>query len=343
MRKSKAALALLLCLFLTACGGGEKPGQGQGLFQRASGIEEEMALLTVDGREVPAWRYLYWLACSCKRLEEQYRAAGLALDWNAPLEGGTLADYAKDQALADTALYATVENWAQTYGCALDEGDNTALEQSWEEQAAEHGGEEAYLRFLADAGLDRERMKELSGVGRLYARLYRLYSEDSSALAPAEGVLEAFAREQGRITVDRILVRAEGDRETARQRAAEIFARLNTAEDLPAEFGALAAAGDDPAGPRTVTLGDGALDKTLEAAVQALEPGQCSGILESDEGFSILLRRETELGDVREAHFDHLLQTAAQEAAVQVTGAYEELNAADFAAELVRARQAADT
>ena len=294
MKKCGVALGMLLCLTLAACGGQEGERQKQGLFEGASGVREDAVLLTVDGREVPAWRYLYWLACGCERLREQYRRAGLTLDWNAPLEGGTLADYVKDQALADTALYATVENWAEDYGCTLDEKDLAELEEAWAQKAAEHGGEEAYLRALADMGMDRARMEELSATGKLYAKLYRLYSTEGSPLAPAAEELEAFAREEGRMTVDRLLIAAGEDREAARQRAAEAFARLNTAEDLAAEFSGLAAAGDDPAGPRTLTLGDGTLDGTLEAAALALEPGQCSGILESGEGFSILLRKETD-------------------------------------------------
>lgn len=337
MRIEKTALALALCLILTACGGGED-SRGQGLFERAAGVREDAVLLTVDGREVPAWRYLYWLDRGCTRLREQYRAAGLPLDWNAPLEGGTLADYVKDQALADTALYATVENWAETYGCALGEEDRAALDGAWAERTAEYGGEEACLRALADMGLDRARLEELTGVGRLYAKLYRLCTTEGGALAPEPEALEAFARKQGWMTVDRLLVAAGEDREAARQRAAEAFGLLNTAEDLAAEFSALAAAGDDPAGPRTLTLGDGTLDGTLEEAALALEPGQCSGILESAEGFSILLRKETDRGGVEEAYFDHLLQEAAGNSAVQLTEDYGKLDPAAFAAGMARAR-----
>lgn len=332
MKRRMTALTLLLCLALTACGGHED-SRGQGLFQRASGVEEEAALLTVDGREVPAWRYLYWLRRCCGHLREQYRSAGLPLDWDAPVEGGTLADYVKDQALADTALYATVENWAESYGCALDGEDLADLASDWAERAEEYGGEEAYLRRLADMGLDRARAEELTGVGQLYAKLYRLYLEEDSALAPEPEDLEAFAREQGRITVDRALFAAGEDREAARQRAAEAFARLNAAEDQRAEFIALAAEGGDPAGPRTFTIGDGTLDRRLEAAAQALEAGQCSGILETEEGFSILLRQETDLGGVEEDYFDHLLQKAAENAAVELTEAYRALDPAAFAAQ----------
>ena len=145
MKQYAAALALVLCLTLTACGVRED-NRGQGLFQRTSGVEEDAVLLTVDGR---------------------------------------------DQALADTALYATVENWADFHGCALDEEDQAALEAAWAEKTAEYGGEKAYLQALAEMGLDRARMEELTGVGRLYAKLYSLYCQEGSALAPEPEALEA--------------------------------------------------------------------------------------------------------------------------------------------------------
>ena len=103
----KAMAVLLMCLCLSACAA---PAETSGILGQASGLGEDEILLTVDGREVPAWRYLYWLAYTCDRVAERYRDAGTVLDWQVPLDGGTLADYAKDQALADTALYATVEN-----------------------------------------------------------------------------------------------------------------------------------------------------------------------------------------------------------------------------------------
>ena len=111
MRKRMAALALALCLGLSGCA--LKKEEEASLLGRAAELGEEMILLTVDGREVPAWRYLYWLAFTCDQIREKYKDSGLSLDWETPVSGGSLADYAKDQALANTALYATVENWAE--------------------------------------------------------------------------------------------------------------------------------------------------------------------------------------------------------------------------------------
>ena len=325
----KTVAVLLLCLCLSACGA-PSGDSGASLLGRASGLDEELCLLTVDGREVPAWRYLYWLAFTCDRVAERYREAGVVLDWQAPLDGGTLADYAKDQALADTALYATVENWAARYGCALSDQDRQAIDDDWAEMAQAHGGEADYLEELARLGLNRERAAELTGVGTLYGKLCTLRDTAGSPLAPTQETLEAFAAESGRLTVDRVLIAAENDRETARKKAAEIFAQLNGAENQAAVFDALAKAGDDTAGPRTVLPGDGQFPAELEEAAQALAVGQCSGILESDEGFSILRRLPPETAGLAEDYFDGLLRKGAEDSVVETTAEYEGLDAARF-------------
>lgn len=332
MRKRMAALALALCLALSGCAlNAEK--EDASLLGRAAKLGEDLVLLTVDGREVPAWRYLYWLAFTCDQIREKYKDSGLTLDWEAPMSGGTLADYAKDQALANTALYATVETFAQRYGCALCETERAALAEIWAEQSAAHGGEETYLRELANLGLDRARAEELSEVGMLYAKLYDLCLTEGSELSEKLGAVDS-------LTVDRILISAGEDREAARERAAEVFSRLNSAEDPETAFSALAAEGDDPKGPRTFLPGDGTLPQVLEEAARALEEGQYSGILESEEGFSILRRQAAESTAQTGEAFDRLLQEAAEGAMVQTTAAYDSLDAAAFDTALAELREA---
>ena len=245
MRKTLIVLGLLLCL--SACG--EAPETEASLLGQAAEMEEELVLLTVDGREVPAWRYLYWLAFTCDQVQARYQESGLTLDWNIPVTGGTLGDYAKDQALADAALYATVENWAEESGCALTEEERAALEDIWQEQSKAYGGEGEYLAELSGLGLDRERAEELAEVGLLYAKLCRLYDEENGPQSAPEG-------ETAALTIDRILVSASEDREAARQRAAEIFSQLNGAEDQNTAFSALATT---PPVPGPSSLGTGPL------------------------------------------------------------------------------------
>lgn len=157
----------------------------------------------------------------------------------------------------------------------------------------------------------------------LYAKLYELCLTEGSELS---GLLDTVDS----LTVDRIFIGAGEDREAARQRAAEVFSQLNSAEDQAAAFSALAGEGDDAAGPRTLLPGDGTLPPALEEAARALEEGQYSGILESEEGFSILRRLETASAALAGDAFDQLLESAAQAALVQTTPSYDSLSAAAF-------------
>ena len=165
----KTVAALLVCLCLAAC---SAPTETGGILGQASGLEEEEVLLTVDGREVPAWRYLYWLAWTCGQMRERYESSGTALDWDTPVSGGTLAQYVKDQALADTVLYAVVENLAEKAGYASSE---------------EVGAKAA----LPDMGLDEAQMAQLEDVGRMYGWLYDRYCAGEGSLTPTQEELEA--------------------------------------------------------------------------------------------------------------------------------------------------------
>lgn len=329
-------LALLLCLVLSSCGSLDGGGQAS-LLAQAACWDDTQTLLVIGGREVPGWRYLYWLCGACDRVREEYALSGADLDWQAAVGSGTLADEVKEQALRDTALYTQVELWAEQYGYTLTQEDQASLEQEWQEQTA--GGEEAALRQLESQGLNRERAEELASVGLLYAGLYRMCQTEGSPLAPTQEELSTFAAQQGIVTVDRIFYPAGEDPDAARTRAAEAFSALNGAADQAEVFTALAAAAGDPAGPRTITVGDGTLDPELEEAAAALEEGQCSGILETDEGVSILRRLPTDSQELAGAWFDVQLQNAAADVSVETGERYDQLNPAEFDAALERLRE----
>ncbi len=329
-------LALSLCLVLSSCGSRDSGGQAS-LLAQAAGWDDTQTLLVIGGREVPGWRYLYWLSGACDRVREEYALSGADLDWQATVGNGTLADEVKEQALRDTALYTQVELWAEQYGYTLTQEDQASLEQEWQEQTA--GGEEAALHQLESQGLTRERAEELASVGLLYAGLYRMCQTEGSPLAPTQEELQAFAAQQGIVTVDRIFYPAGEDPDAARTQAAEAFSALNGAADQAEVFTALASAAGDPAGPRTITAGDGTLDPELEEAAAALEEGQCSGILETDEGFSILRRLSTDSRELAGAWFDVQLQNAAADISVETGERYDQLNPAEFDAALEQLRE----
>lgn len=343
------SLALAAALTLSACGGGD--GE-EGLFYQASGIREEAVLLSVDGRDVTARRYLYWLACACDYIAGYYDS-GDGIQWGDTVDGQTLEEYARDQALESAALYATVENWAEDYACTLTDEDRTAMDREWAARVAQYGGEEAYLDVLSRMGLDRTEAEAISGDYYLYRHLYELYCTEGSQLAPAEHDLETFAQEQGYLTVDHIWISTAdadpADPEAAaacRARAEEAFSKLNGSADPLNDFAVLAATYSDetdrdqhPSG-YTCKAGDGTLPAACEEAVLALEEGQFSGVVEADDGFYLLLRKPLDLDAVAPDYFDALLQAAADSAEVSAARAYEDLNVQQFYDGLQQARAA---
>lgn len=264
--------------------------------------EDEEILLTINGREVPAWRYLCWLERSCSAAAAQYEAAGREADFS-----GEAGAALKAQALFDTCLYAAVEAMAAEHTVTLTAEETAALDPSvW-------------------SSLPAARQAELSAVGGLYAKLCTLAAEEGSALAPGEEALAAFAKEKNCITLDRILIPAG---EGAGDKAAEIYARLNGGGQ--AAFEAAKGESADTAGIRTFFMGDGTVQPALESAAAVLESGQISGILETSEGYSILLRLPTNLTDLVVPWLDAQLQSAAEEALVQTTERYDSLDVDAF-------------
>ena len=238
-------------------------------------VEEDAVLLTVDGREIPAWRYFCWLDKSLDAPE-------------APS-----AETLKDRALADTVLYAAVEDMAAEYGLTLSEEETAALTPGiWEE-------------------LETAQWREMAAVGALYGKL--------CAMEVPQETLAAFAREKGYKTVKRILLPpGEGEE------AARVFARLNGGGE-PA-FDAVRAERGETEPPRTFRPGDGAFPPELEAAAAGMEAGQLSGILETEEGFSILYCEETDLSGILIPWVDSCLSGRLAASDVQVLPGYEKLD-----------------
>lgn len=334
-------------LLLSGCALSPEPtpqGRTEGLFYEASGISPDAVLLTVDGRDVPAWRYFYWLTWGCDQLRTAYLDAGFALDWSETVEGTPLSEYVRQQALENTALYATVENWAETYGVTVTASDQDEWKAIWTAQAEEVGGEENYLALMAQRGLDVSEIEVLCQDVLRYRKLYQLFETPGSALAPAAGAVEAFAAEQGYQTIDWLMVpvTADSSRESCRQTASALFSQINESSEPLAVFNTLSETyGGDSGKGRTFLPDADVLPKTVQAAARSLDEGQWSGILEADDGFYILLCRPLDTSAVRADYFDDLLNHAAEQADIQMSDAYQALEAPAFYERLTAARAGA--
>lgn len=341
-----AALSLCICC-LAGCG--KKETASGGLYGRASGIPEDTALAQVDGRTVTARQYFYWLAYDCDYIQADCARAGTVPDWDSTFSGGTLGSYAKGQALRTAALYATVENWAERYGCTLTEEDRAAWDAQRNAAVEKAGGEKAYLAGLEWMGLDDSAARQISEDYYLYSHLNELYGKKDSALCPAEGAVSQWAAKEGLVTAAEIRFSAGdgGDslKSEKKKQAEALLAKLKAAADPAAAFLAAAESGaGDPeraaeSGGRTFAPDDGTVPAAVSSAAAALEENQLSGVVEADGAFYLLLRRPLDAQAASAAYFDHLLQAAADGAKITLSDAYGKIDAGEFYQKLAEERK----
>lgn len=376
-------LALLLTLSLCA-GCGEKAPDGNSpdgsqsasLYYDITGIDPAESVMEVDGNQIPAELYFYWVAYQCSYLEYNigmynayYGLYGDLLDeegnvlWDASFsEGVSVAQSALDAAEQRVMFYAVIENAAAARGITLTEEDEAAIDEYFNEAAEQAGGEEAFLENLELMGITRETFRRITASSSLYDHLLELVEDETSDLyLPPENYRQygAYADHILLMTQDPTTREALSEEEIAakRQTAEDLLSQLRAAEDPEALFAQLADEYSEDTGrasnPDGYVFGKGEMVPAFEEAAFALEPGQISDIVESDYGFHIILGKDllSKLEEEPEQKTalagDYLSERLAEDmesAEVTRTEAITGLDVADFYAkytEIVEARQAA--
>jgi uncharacterized lipoprotein NlpE involved in copper resistance len=311
----KRAFVAALAAMLLLCGCGKQAEEPSGLYYEASGIAPEAVLLTVDGREVPAARYFYWLTADCDYLAEQ---SGGEPDWTSDAGGQTLGEYVKEQALSATVFYATVESLAESHDCVLTTGDLAAMDKDWADQAAAAGGEDAYLAVLAQKGLDQAGAQLFSADYYLYEQLRALSRTEGNDLAPGSGDVAAYAQAAGLYTADTLLF-SDGDL------AAVALSELEKDPELdPATLK------DGTYASFTAAPGDGTLPEAAESALTDLQAGQWSQPVETQAGVYLLRPAALDEDAAGDLWFDAHLQDLAAAAQVNPSEEYDSFTAAAF-------------
>lgn len=331
MKQKALAVVLAACALLSGCGQKQETVKPTGLYYQASGIAPGTVLLTVDGWDVPAERYFYWLTADCDYISKQYASTGQDPDWTSDADGQTLDDYIKQQALDTTVLYAVLESWADKYDCALTAQDLTDIDTDWNEQAKANGGEEAYLAMLADLGLDKTTAQLFSADYYLYGHLRELSRTAGSDLAPADGELTTYAQQAGAETVEAVSF-------PDAQKAQAVLDALG--KDPAGDLSALAKNNKGTDQTVTFTPGDGTLPEAVETAAAALEEAALSAPVETDSGTWLVRRLSLDQDALADLWFDAKLQTAADAADIKLTDAYAGFTAASYYEKLTAARQA---
>ena len=344
----KHFLALLLaCLFALSLAG--------------CGTEAANPLVTVDGREVTADQYLYWLLTSISTA----KSAGYLADdeaWEEEIEGQPTADYLKEQALEISKLYASVANHADEAGIVVTEDQRAEAEEQLDQMGAMY---EAYYGLTTQEWLDQQCISREGYLGLNDA--YYLVSgleeslKESGELDPTDDDIRNMIDSEGIYSCKHILLafpqHDDGSDPTDEEKAATkaeadtLYSEITGAADPAAAFdAAMNEKSDDGRDETTGELykpegytflstgamvdGSGSLVTEFVTAGTELEVGQISQPVETDYGYHILLRQDADNEETRTAYTDYamnqLLDQWTADAKVETTEAYDNLDPKAF-------------
>ena len=358
-RWMSALLAALLLALCVGCGNQEEPS---GIYYDITGIAPTETVMTVDGNEIPAQAYFYWTAYNCSYFEYQLgmlAAYGMSGDlvnvedgsvnWDAPFsEDQTLSQYVKEETKSAVTFYAVAENLAAELGVTLTEEDETAIADNRASMVEELGGEDAYAQYLDELGVDEETFTRLQSASLLIGDMTDLTLQEGSELYLPEEDYDQYATSAAHIllaTQDTAPGAALSEEEIAekRQTAEDLLTQLQASDDVVTLFGQLADEySEDPGraeNPDGYIYTPGTMVAVFEDAAAALEPGQVSGIVESDYGYHIILRKDLSEGlssdpdmkrTLAQEHLQKLLEERMEEAEVTVSAELDDLDPGAF-------------
>ncbi len=346
------ALALAMVLTLASCGGMSEGSRTDGIYYDATGVSPDAVLMRIDGVDVPAERYYYWLYNSVSNAAMYCGADGFDTDAG---DGRSYAEVCFDFTLEAAKEYCLVESWAGELGLSLTEEDLASIQEEVDAYEAEYGD-----FGFAYMGVTRETMEYLYTQFAYYDLLLEAAMVEGGALAPDEETLKAYVEEAGLLKADHILLATkdlttgealgEAEVQAKYQKAEEILAELQAAEDLEATFKALADEYSEDTGrdyyPDGYIFTDGDMVIEFENAAKELAAGEISGIVESDFGYHILLRKEISAEEIltEDSYFTYLLERRSAEMEVEYSELYEQsvltMDMGDFYTKVSDARNA---
>lgn len=355
MMNLKKLLIPLLCLtlLLSACEnaqagtGSENPSTSPStspapayvaeFTQALAGVDPDTVLFTVDGLDVTADFYLYWLAYDCYSTELNM---GISLNFDETnAEGVTLGEFMKEDARQAAVTYLILEREAEKNNAGLTQEQQT----QWEEQKAaliESVGQEEFELTLQQMGISEE-MFDRVNIMTVY-----LYENVKQALIPplTEEEAEKYRTEQSIYGAKHILLltadeaadgtvilstggvptnedgsaftgTAEEYNAAAKAKLEDILAQIKAASDPAAKFDELMHQYSQDTGLATNPDGytftpESSLVDEFKDTVYGLEPGEVSDVVESGFGYHILLRT---LPDVNAQYQEEQMLARVQE------------------------------
>ena len=264
-------------------------------------------VMTVDGVDIPAGVYTYWLADQYSSMAYTYMTYGMELDVAEAMDesGATMADYFSQQAETVCQMHAVLKNKALEAGLELTEEqqeDMAQLADSYDEN------------MLTYYATDMTGLAAAYEASCLATNLQDyLYAEDGPE-APTEETLTDYAQETGTYTCRYILFyTADLDEDDADGRAAqlaaaqEIYDQLAACapEELEETFAQLQAEHNYDGNTEPFTFNDdSSLADGFRETVAAVSEGELALSDETMYGYFVILRLPNDLDTLKEEYVD---------------------------------------
>ena len=332
----------LLVAGLTACAPGAPEVDPSDVAYQTAGVTRDTVLFTVDGTEVTADEYLFWLLQSVASAKQSgYLADDDA--WEEELNGVPTAEYLKEDARNTSVLYTTVSNHAAAAGLTVTEEEQAEADAELETltQRVDSYYGMTLQEYLDQQCISEAAFRKLNQVPYL-ARSLQTQMEEAGYYK-AKHILLAFPEnEDGSAVTDeqKAAVKAEAD---------QLLAQIRTAADPLVEFDKVMNERSDDGrdennqlyAPDGYLAYAGQMVPQFESAAKALAVGEISEPVETAYGYHIILRQDftdeerQQLRDSMAAIYpdyamSKLNEQWVEEAKVEVKPAYEKLDPNSF-------------
>ena len=300
----------LLVAGLTACAPGAPEVDPSDVAYQTAGVTRDTVLFTVDGTEVTADEYLFWLLQSVASAKQSgYLADDDA--WEEELNGVPTAEYLKEDARNTSVLYTTVSNHAAAAGLTVTEEEQAEADAELETltQRVDSYYGMTLQEYLDQQCISEAAFRKLNQVPYL-ARSLQTQMEEAGELTAQDADLDAMVEEAGYYKAKHILLafpeNEDGSAVTDEQKAAvkaeadQLLAQIRTAADPLVEFDKVMNERSDDGrdennqlyAPDGYLAYAGQMVPQFESTAKALAVGEISEPVETAYGYHIILRQD---------------------------------------------------
>lgn len=323
------------------------------------GFPGTTAVMTVDGVDVSAEEYLYWLGYATEYVGYYQFGEPAAIDWEMDTGSGTVTEYLVNNARDLAAFNQVIRNQCAQRNIAMTAEQEAQLDQQMADAVENSGGQDNFELALKEVNRTEEGLRSMySASNFLYPALQEQMfpAQDAAALTAEE--LAQWASDKGLMQVKHILFKTVDDSGSplsdeeiaaARQKAEDTLAQLQASDDMENLFDQLmnelsedGRYADGTLGaPDGYLFGEGEMVQEFEDAAKALGEHELSGIVETSYGYHILLRLPVDTEMAREAwaseqdagiseQMNEQMNTWMEEADIQTNDTFASIDPKDY-------------